>query len=289
LLGDASETTRGRIITGLRDHHPELKSDWLLRGDADLALAAVVTSAHARVVVASDFDGTLAEIVARPDLAQPAPGALAVLGRLVESAARVLVISGREESDLARLLPLAGLGLHGDFGLQQPTPAELAALADCERRLREEFGSDSRVMVESKRAALSLHFRSHPAMASELLRRAVSLAAEHGLLATPGRAVVEIRPRRASKATALDRLLQGLGPDAVVYAGDDEADREVFGLLALSSTPSLAIGVDSSEVDPGVFRECDLLVDGPRGVIELFRRLAERLDRSGRADPAVGA
>ncbi|MGH7877428.1 MAG: trehalose-phosphatase, partial [Candidatus Dormibacteraceae bacterium] len=109
------------------------------------------------------------------------------------------------------------------------------------------------------------------------------------LMATPGRAVVEIRPRRASKATALDGLLQGLRADAVVYAGDDEADREVFGLLAQSSTPSLAIGVDSSEVDPAVFEDCDLLVDGPRGVIELFRRLAERLDRSGRADPGVGA
>ncbi|MGH7876924.1 MAG: trehalose-phosphatase, partial [Candidatus Dormibacteraceae bacterium] len=205
----------------MHDHHPELKSDWLRRGDADLALAAVVSSAPARVVVASDFDGTLAEIAARPELAVPAAGALAVLRRLVESAARVLVISGREEPDLARLLPLPGLGLHGDFGLQQPTPAERAALADCERRLREEFGSDPRLLVETKRAALSLHYRSHPEMAAELLPRAVSLAAEHGLMATPGRAVVEIRPWRASKATALDALLQGLRPDAVVYAGDD--------------------------------------------------------------------
>jgi len=109
-----------------------------------------------------------------------------------------------------------------------------------------------------------VHFRAAPDAAEELFDRVGDLASELGLVATRGRMVIEVRPAGASKALALETLVREQRPSAVVFAGDDEADREAFEVMAQSMLPHIAIGVRSDEVLPGLFDRCDLVVDGPQ-------------------------
>src|SRR6266481_4474501 len=82
------------------------------------------------VLLASDFDGTLAEIRARPDDVSPLPGILNTLGRLTHRLGRVVIISGRATSALRAFLPISRLCLLGDYGLGEPSADERAALDD---------------------------------------------------------------------------------------------------------------------------------------------------------------
>src|SRR5918911_3980725 len=70
-----------------------------------------------RLLVASDFDGTLSEIVPESGAARPLPEALDALHSLLSAVGAVAIVSGRSGRDLQRLLPLGGLIHLGDYGL----------------------------------------------------------------------------------------------------------------------------------------------------------------------------
>jgi len=256
-------------------------------GDLELELDRLLAEPRPRVLLASDFDGTLSNIVRNPGRARPVDGAVACLERLVPLCAGVLVISGRAQGDLERLLPAAGVELRGDFGLLGTLPRERSALQDCARDLRAEFGAVPGVRLEVKPGALSLHHRERPELGVELLARTAPLALARGLVASPGRAVVEIRPSRADKSAAVAEVIRRTRPDAVIYAGDDEGDRLVFAMLASGLMPSLRLGVNSNEAAPGLFDHCQVVLPGPLQVVAAFRRLGERLDRSDRVGPGA--
>jgi trehalose 6-phosphate phosphatase len=96
------------------------------------ALASLLTE-PADALVALDFDGTLAPIVDRPELAVSHPDAPAALGALCAKVATVAIITGRPAADAVRLggfADIAGLVVLGHYGLERwsagrlETPAE---------------------------------------------------------------------------------------------------------------------------------------------------------------------
>src|ERR687888_1142416 len=96
-----------------------------------------------RSAVIVDFDGTLAPIVADPPAAAPLPEAAAILGRLARRFGRVAVVSGRPVEFLRTRLPVDGLALFGQYGIErfdgtQVTTAPAAARwTDAVRRAAE--------------------------------------------------------------------------------------------------------------------------------------------------------
>src|SRR5438270_10788985 len=80
-----------------------------------------------------DFDGSLAPIVVHPDTAAAPPETLAVLELLAERLLLVGIVSGRPLDFLARAVPLVGVELVGQYGLERrvagETVIEPAALA----------------------------------------------------------------------------------------------------------------------------------------------------------------
>jgi trehalose-phosphatase len=81
---------------------------------AELRRAIVQIARTPRLLVACDYDGTLAPITANPDEARPLPesvGALRSLAGLHETT--TAVISGRALRDLATLSRLPAQGDHG--------------------------------------------------------------------------------------------------------------------------------------------------------------------------------
>ncbi|HLH70921.1 MAG TPA: trehalose-phosphatase [Candidatus Dormibacteraeota bacterium] len=231
------------------------------------------------VLLASDFDGTLAEIRDRPEAVRAHPRSLQALSRLRLRLGRITIISGRATTMLRALLPMPGLRLLGDYGLGRPTPAERAALDELARQLAPHLRSLPGVWLERKPGSASVHFRAAPTAGTRLEAVVRTLAEPLGLRVRAGRMVVEVMPARADKATALRSEIESMRPGAVIFGGDDTGDRGCFELVAALDRPHLAVGVESGEAAPGLFEACDLVVPGPTGFANLLEELAAWAER----------
>ena len=229
-----------------------------------------------RLLVASDFDGTLSPIVARPEDAAPKPAALEALRALLNLGVAVAVVSGRGRAALERSLPVGGLVLLGDYGLEKPSAADLDALGKFNQAAAARIARLDGVVLEVKPGSTSIHYRENPAAGHLLLDELEPLATAQGLRAGRGRMVVEVRPQSADKGAALARLVERLRPAAVAFAGDDEGDRSAFEVAARQPR-HLVVGVASAESGPDLFQACDAVVAGPDGWVAVLQRLARRL------------
>lgn len=191
-----------------------------------------------RLLVASDYDGTLAPIVSDPSRAFPLPAgvdALRALASLPSTSAAL--ISGRALRDLARLSGLSSpvhlVGSHGaefdaDFAdaidpaarsKHRQISSELAAIAD-------EYEG---VTTEVKPASVALHVRNASAEdGAAAFERAHAAARSWDAQLTTGKAVLEFAVIDTDKGQALDTLREKDSASAVVFLGDDVTDEKAF-------------------------------------------------------------
>jgi len=227
------------------------------------------------LLVVSDFDGTLSEIVDEPARARLLPEAGQALQRLVPLVRRVAVISGRPGEFLRSQFPLTGVMLRGDYGQSGMTPEEGLRLDRFNEEAADRIRGRAGVWLELKPASTSIHFRSQPDAGGDLLQRLTPLAHSHDLLIRRGRMVLEVVLPPADKGRTLDQLMNEMHPDGVVFAGDDTGDVAAFERMGSFTVPHLAVGAASPEVDAGTFASCDLIVDGPRAVAVFLSCLAD--------------
>lgn len=255
-------------------------------------LAAVLAD-PARAVVAVDFDGTLAPIVARPEDARPAPGALDVLAALADRLGAVAVVTGRAALDVVQLGSLqsvARLHVLGHYGLEEWRDGELTSpdpdpgVEQVRRRLPGLLTSaPDGVHIEDKHHSLVVHTRpaADPAAAiAELAPALRRLAEETGLETVPGRYVVELRPRGVDKGHAVRRLVMERDARAVVYLGDDLGDLAAFDAveaLRRDAVPGLKIASVDAALDDSpreLADRADLVLAGPDDVVGWLTALA---------------
>jgi trehalose 6-phosphate phosphatase len=216
-----------------------------------------------------DIDGTLAPIVARPELAVVPEETRAELERLVRRYALVACVSGRTGEDAARLVGVSGIRYVGEHGLELDPAAD--EWAD---RLAAFAATVDRPSEPGKRLTLAFHYRAagDEEAAVRSLRQVAERARGEGLRARWGRKVLEIRPPvDADKGTAVRRLLATAGLRRALYAGDDATDLDAFrGLDGLEVAVRVAIVSEESPDDLG--RAADLVVDST-GLLEVLRAL----------------
>jgi len=234
--------------------------------------------------VASDFDGTLSEIVAEPSGARALPAAVSALSELRGMVAAVALISGRSTADLQRLVDIEGVRLLGDYGQPSGTPAD-PALERFRAAAEAAIAGIAGARLEAKPGAVAIHFRSRPEAAQDVLDAVSPAAARAGLDVRRGRMVIEVLPRDWDKSRALADLVAATSAGGVVFLGDDYGDRGCFEYLAGLDRPHLAVGVASEETPAEVFAHCDLIVEGPSGAAEFLSRLAEAARARGHAGP----
>jgi trehalose 6-phosphate phosphatase len=223
----------------------------------------------ARAAVLLDVDGTLAPIVARPELAQVPEETRAELRRLAGRYGLVACISGRAGEEARRLVRVDGVVYVGVHGL------ELAPGAERWRETLRPFAQVEWPWLEDKGLTVALHWRE---AADEQAARAelegiAERAEAAGLEARWGRKVLELRPPvRADKGTAVRALLQQRGLRRALYAGDDTTDLDAFrGLDGLDV--AIRVAVASAEAPPGLRDAADVVVTSPAELLELLRRL----------------
>ena len=237
-------------------------------------------------LVAVDYDGTLAPVVARPEDAVPAPGAVEALTRLAPLVGRLALVTGRPADVVVRLGGLDAvpeLQVLGQYGAQRwsggrlDSPAELPGVALARAALPALVGPEG-ANVEDKGLSLVVHTRTAPDPVGALARLeapVAELAARAGLELHPGRLVLELRPPGFDKRAALLSLCEPR-PSAVVFAGDDRGDLPAFDAvdaLRAEGVPGLLVCSGSDEGPAELRERADLVVDGPAGVVEVLRAL----------------
>lgn len=250
----------------------------------------------AGTLLALDFDGTLAPIIDVPDDARAHPGAVRALGRLGPLLARVAIVTGRAADVAVRLGGFAGVGglermtVLGQYGAERwdapagPTvaPPVPRAIGNAARELPELLGGlglgDLRVEHKSRSMVLHTRGRADPdgdlATLSDPVRK---LAGRHGLVAEPGKNVIEIRSDEVDKGVALRGLQRETGARQVIFAGDDLGDLPAYDAVAEMRTdgiPGLLVASASHEQDALVARS-DLVLPGPAAVTEWLDWLAD--------------
>jgi trehalose 6-phosphate phosphatase len=251
-----------------------------------------------RALIALDYDGVLAPIVADPDQAVPESGALEALRRLAQRVGTLAIVTGRPAEVVVRLGDLdsvPGVLVEGQYGAEHwadgrlstpdDPPQVVAAKPDLPPALAE-AGADPGVWVEDKRLALVVHTRRTPDPDGELDRLRPALerfAVRYGLEPHPGKMVLELRPPGFDKGGVLRRLAAERCPGAVLFAGDDVGDLPGFAAvdeLRRAGTPGLTVASASAEAAE-VAEAADVAVDGPPGVVALLTDLAGGLEARG--------
>lgn len=191
-----------------------------------------------RLLIACDYDGTLAPIVADPRDARPLPRSATAIEALAGlDATTVALVSGRA---LAVLRDLSGVsaavhlvGSHGsefDSGFVQPVDERAGALlAEIKQTLDGIAAQYPGATTELKPASVALHVRNAaPADAEAAMRRAAEAARSWDAQVTDGKAVKEFAVIDTDKGQAVDILREQHDASAVVFLGDDVTDEKAF-------------------------------------------------------------
>lgn len=234
-----------------------------------------------RAAILLDVDGTLAPIAPHPDRSRVPDPVLALLGDLAGRFALVGCVSGRAALDAARLVPVPGVRIAGNHGLEVLADGEVVLAGGVEEWLGDvrtaaaavaPVAAEAGAWVEAKGATFAVHFREapDPAAARALLEaRAVPLIAACGLVSRWGRMSLEARPPvPVDKGSAVEELLAG-APDArrSLYAGDDRTDLDAFAVV------DVKVAVRSDETPDELLAAADVVVEGAAGVEGLLRSL----------------
>jgi trehalose-phosphatase len=196
-----------------------------------------------QLLVACDYDGTLAPIVEDPAAAAPLPEAVAALRSLATlPQTTVAVVSGRALRDLAALSRLPSevhlVGSHGsefDVGFVARLEPDLV---DLRRRLLNVLEDLARehpgVRLETKPASIAVHTRTAAESIKESMMDKVRSGPVQwpGLHTTEGKEVIELSVLASNKGSAIEELRRSVSAGGVLFLGDDVTDENAFKALS---------------------------------------------------------
>lgn len=232
------------------------------------------------LLVALDFDGTLAPEVDSPSAARAIPDAVAAVRRLLAVPdTRVALISGRAAASLIEVAqPTPDVLLVGSHGVEtrldtaeirlELSDDERARVAALRQTLDTAIDGLDQVWIETKPAGFAVHTRLASARDTRVAHERVlsGTAAFRSLTTRSGKNVIEFSVREDTKGDAI-RLLRGhTAASAVFFAGDDVTDEDGFAALGPDD-----LGVKVGEGETRAAQR----VEEPRDVARVLHLLAD--------------
>jgi trehalose 6-phosphate phosphatase len=208
-----------------------------------LSEALALFAGHRRILIASDFDGTLSHHGPDLDSVAPVPGAEDVINAIAGlSNVTVMLVSGRRLDDLRPRFPdlAAGVIVVGEHGSEWPDrePTEHPAVDPLVSGLGEIAAAIPGAVVERKLFGLTLRHRGvDVGRVEQLLEETAAFMREaaSNLGVSPrvefGRGVVDVSLLSTTKGDAVQSMRRTSGADAVLFFGDDVSDESVFEVL----------------------------------------------------------
>ena len=255
------------------------------------ALSRAADAGH--VLIALDFDGTLAPFTEDPADSRPLPAAREALDELAElPRTTVAIISGRPLDFLRTVVdPERRMVLSGSHGAEMDLAAipDLPEDADHDIHLTAEQLNllDSAVdateqmvarypgsRAELKPAGVCFHTR--PLKDARVAERALeemtrAYSELSGLRITPGQQVVESSVLSATKGDGLRLIKAAASPDVTLFAGDDVTDEDAMELLTDQD-----VGIKVGEKESVAAHR----VGGPQELADLLGVFASRRARA---------
>ena len=254
-----------------------------------------------KTAVISDIDGTISQIVSKPDEAVVTPEMRNVLTRLVDKFKLVAVISGRPVRDARKIVGVDNLIYVGSHGLEymknggvhveEEVERYVPIIKEIARKLEEEDSCNIEgVLFEDKDLCFSIHYRlcKEPEKAREIILDSLEDALKtikndnryENLKIKEGRKIVEIRPPIGyDKGTILEKLTSENQIGKVVYFGDDITDNDAFSKLnqlkcenKIDGEPVLVL---SEEIPDYLKKNASFFVKNVDEVQKFFKWLAE--------------
>lgn len=222
-----------------------------------------------RILLLSDYDGTLTPIVERPELANLSEEVRQLLKKLARHRRIKLgIISGRALTDLKQKVGIGGIIYSGNHGLEMEGPGInfIHPLAEefkpilrlISRVLTQATSNVQGVFVEHKGLTLSVHYRLAKDDQEEQVRGIFNtvLAGARSIgkvKTTSGKKVLEVRPPvKWHKGKAVQLILKKYGKGGIksgtlpIYLGDDLTDEDAFEFLERCGGISIFVGEETS-------------------------------------------
>jgi len=209
--------------------------------ELDAALQRCATATP--LLVALDFDGTLAPLVDNPMDSRMIPEARSALEALTESGGvTIALVTGRAiESILQVADPLPSWWLVGSHGIEVVSPEQRGGYftarivpAELEEGFRGIVDAHPGTRVEYKPFGVALHTRGvDPERAAFAEHAAQQLCRDWagGIVVRLGHGIVECALRDATKGDGIREVTAAIGAECVVFAGDDRTDEDGFAVL----------------------------------------------------------
>jgi len=186
-----------------------------------------------------DLDGTMLELIDRPDQVIADAALQALLVRLANRLeGRLAIVSGRSIAQIDAILgPVAQrLALSGSHGSEHrwrgvaAHPVRPAALDEAYDRFRDFADAHAGVLVENKSFGVALHYRMAPKISVEAEALAAALAEQHDLHLQPGKMMAELRLPGGDKGKAIHMLMTRppMAGTRPWFVGDDATDEPGF-------------------------------------------------------------
>lgn len=208
-------------------------------------LPALAQFAASNVLVAFDYDGTLAPIAPTPAAARMRLKTRRLLTR-VAGRYPCVVLSGRPLDDLTRRLrriPVWHLvGDHGfePWGEKRKTSAYVREWVS---QLRERLPARKGLVIEQKRHSVTVHYRNVRDKRQVLSILAEAVRDLHNVRVIGGAEALNLIPSGGpNKGVALQQARRVFACDTAIYVGDDDTDEDAFASAEADRLLSIRVG-----------------------------------------------
>jgi trehalose 6-phosphate phosphatase len=251
-----------------------------LPGNESLKTALAELSGHPEVLVALDFDGTLAPLQDDPENSRMLPEAREVVDALTDvDGVHVSLVTGRAFENIMRVAnPHPDWFLVGSHGIEVVAPHERDSYSTPQlvpEGLLEGFHQIARDIpgprIEVKPFGLAIHTRGLEADLAAAAEAATRLLCDEWpdeLVMRSGHGILECAVSDRTKGHGLRSLWEALDVHATLFIGDDVTDEDGFAVLGSGD-----IGI---KVGEGVTKASHRVAD-PQEVTRVLWNLHERL------------
>jgi trehalose 6-phosphate phosphatase len=201
--------------------------------------------ALSNVLLAFDYDGTLAPIAPTPERARMRRRTR----RLLSTTATLypcVVISGRARDDIAqRLSGIPVWHIFGNHGLESDSvPAPPTAQTRLwVQRLNHDLAAFEGVVVEDKGLTVTVHYRRAADRPQAVAAIQTAIRGLPGVRIVDGSEAVNLLPLGgANKGIALRDALRRFACQTAIYVGDDATDEDVFANIGVDHVLGIRVG-----------------------------------------------
>jgi len=208
-------------------------------------LRALAGFAASNVLLAFDYDGTLAPIAPTPAGARMRAATQRWLTRVARRYPCV-VISGRPLEDLARRLDTIPVwylfGNHG-FEPHAGNDQHAASARDWADRLSRQLPVHEGLVIEHKKYSVTVHYR-RVRNKQRVMKAIVDAVGQlRDVRAVSGAMALNLLPRGgADKGVAVQQARRMFACDTVIYVGDDDTDEDAFASAPADRLLSIRVG-----------------------------------------------